>query len=285
MTTCAPKGRSDLHRSSDGCLTVEEDHSFGPRSQSHEDGERTPVEHPPPMLETGASLPHPTPSAYYIMRHEKEKEKLRELSRNNSSGGGRVPSSRIRALQEKSVPDSSDEEERTQSNRRPLLNPVLADTPKPSTPALILPATPHPKPPPPPPPLCLPSFSRNNFPGDGRITLSRIRALQEKSVPDSSDEEERTQSNRRQLLNPVLADAPKPSTPALILPATPHPKPPPPPPPPPPPLCLPSFSRNNSPADGRITSSRIRALQVKMALESRRLVTRRNAHGRIGSSS
>jgi hypothetical protein len=89
--------------------------------------------------ETSASLPHPTPSAYYNRRHEKEKEKekLRELSRNISSGGtGRVPLSRIRALQEKLVPESGDEAERTRSNRRQLLNAILADAPTPhSTPA------------------------------------------------------------------------------------------------------------------------------------------------------
>ncbi len=216
MTICAPKGRSDRHRSSDGRPTdqrvfepmvedecqddtsapvkpmvdhfsplpvhlspipstinavsplvknigdsvEEEDHYFKQRSQSPEDGEHTPVEYPPPLMttpvskpmvigaaiarfydmaasETSASLPHPTPSAYYNRRHEKEKEKLRELTRNNSSGStGRVPLSRIRALQEKLVPESGDEAERTRSNRRQLLNAILADAPTPqSTPA------------------------------------------------------------------------------------------------------------------------------------------------------
>ncbi|KAI0002490.1 hypothetical protein BJV74DRAFT_816118 [Russula compacta] len=106
--------------------------------------------------ETSASLPHPTPSAYYNRRHEKEKEreKLRELSRNNSSGStGRVPLSRIRALQEKLVPESGDEAERARSNRRQLLNAILADAPTPqSTPAPIQAAPPPPTPPPPPPP-------------------------------------------------------------------------------------------------------------------------------------
>jgi hypothetical protein len=233
MTICAPKGRSDRHRSSDGRLTnqrvfepmvedecqddtlapvkpivdhfsplpvhlspipstinaavsplvknigdsvEEEDHYFKPRSQSPEDEEHTPVEYPPPLMATpaskpmvigaaiarfydmaasdsSASLPHPTPSAYYNRRHEKEKEKLRELSRNNSSGGtGRVPLSRIRALQEKLVPESGDEAERTRSNRRQLLNAILADAPTPHpTPAPILAAPPPPTPPPPPP--------------------------------------------------------------------------------------------------------------------------------------
>jgi hypothetical protein len=155
----------------------EEDHYFKPRSQSPEDGEHTPVEYPPPLTtpaskpmvigaaiarfydmatsETSASLPHPKPSAYYNRRHEEEKEKLRELSRNNSSGGiGRVPLSRIRALQEKLVPESNDETERVRSNRRLLLNPILADAPSPSpqsTPAPIQAAPPPPTPPPPPP--------------------------------------------------------------------------------------------------------------------------------------
>jgi hypothetical protein len=130
------------------------------RPQQTEDGEHTPVEYPPPLMstptskpmvigatiarfydmaasETSASLPHPTPSTYYNRRHEKEKEKQRELSRNNSSGGtGRVALSRIRALQEKLVPESGDEAERARSSRRQLLNAILADAPTPQpTPA------------------------------------------------------------------------------------------------------------------------------------------------------
>ena len=227
MAFCAPRGRSDRHRSSEGRFTnqrgfepmVEEECSddtamkpitdhfsplpvhlspmpstinavsplvrnitdseededyFKPRPQPSEDGDQTPVEYPPPFVstsatkpmvigaiarfydmtasETSTSLPHPTPSAYYNRRHEKEKQ--RELSRNNSSGGtGRVSLSRIRALQEKLVPDSGDEAERTRSNRRQLLNAILADAPTPqSTPAPILAAPPPPTPPPPPPP-------------------------------------------------------------------------------------------------------------------------------------
>ena len=160
----------------------EEDHYFKPRPQSTEDGERTPVEFPPPLMstpsskpmaigatiarfydmaasETSASLPHPTPSTYYNRRHEKEREKQRELARNNSSGGtGRVPLSRIRALQEKLVPESGDEAERARSSQRQLLNAILADaptpqpTPAPMLPAPILAAPPPPAPPPPPPP-------------------------------------------------------------------------------------------------------------------------------------
>src|SRR5258707_2237294 len=233
MTICAPKGRSDRHRSSDGRPTdqrvfepmvedecqddtsapvkpmvdhfsplpvhlspipstinavsplvknigdsvEEEDHYFKQRSQSPEDGEHTPVEYPPPLMttpvskpmvigaaiarfydmaasETSASLPHPTPSAYYNRRHEKEKEKLRELTRNNySDSTGRVPLSRIRALQEKLVPETGDEAERTRSNRRQLLNAILADAPTPqSTPAPRFAPPPPPTPPPPPPP-------------------------------------------------------------------------------------------------------------------------------------
>ena len=168
-----------------GDSVEEEDHYFKPRSQSPEDGEHTPVEYPPPIMatpaskpmvigvgaaiarfydmaasETSASLPHPTPSAYYNRRHEKEKEKLRELSRNSSTGGtGRVPLSRIRALQEKLVPESGDEAERARSNRRHLLNAILADAPTPqSTPAPIhAPPPPTPPPPPPLPPPPLPS--------------------------------------------------------------------------------------------------------------------------------
>ena len=220
MAFCAPRGRSDRHRSSEGRFTnqrgfepmVEEECSddtamkpitdhfsplpvhlspmpstinavsplvrniteseededyFKPRPQPSEDGDQTPVEYPPPFVstsatkpmvigaiarfydmtasETSTSLPHPTPSAYYNRRHEKEKQ--RELSRNNSSGGtGRVSLSRIRALPEKLVPESGDEAERTRSNRRQLLNTILADA---STPQ----STPAPAPPPPPPPL------------------------------------------------------------------------------------------------------------------------------------
>ena len=155
----------------------EEDHYFKSRPQPTEDGDRTPVEYPPPLVstptakpmaigatiarfydmaasETSASLPHPTPSTYYNRRHEKEKEKQRELSRNNSSGRtGRVPISRIQALQEKLVPESGDEAERARSSRRLLLNAILADAPTPqSTPAPLHAAPPPPAPPPPPPP-------------------------------------------------------------------------------------------------------------------------------------
>ena len=156
--------------------SVEEDDYFKPRPKSTEDGEQTPVEYPPPLLvtpvskpmvintiarfydmgasETSASLPHPTPAAYYHRRHEKEKEKLRELTRNNSSGStGRVPLSRIRALQEKLVPESGDEAERARTTRRHLLNSILADAPTPqSTPAPLHAGPPPPTPPPPPPP-------------------------------------------------------------------------------------------------------------------------------------
>ena len=158
---------------------VEEEDYFKMRPQSMEDGEHTPVEFPPPLVttptskpmaigatiarfydmaasDTSASLPHPTPSTYYNRRHEKEKEKQRELSRNNSSGcTGRVALSRIQALQEKLVPDSGDEAERARSSRRQLLNAILADAPTPlPTPAPLLatPAPPAPPPPPPPPP-------------------------------------------------------------------------------------------------------------------------------------
>ena len=242
ITLCAPKGRSDRHRSSsearqrvfepmvedDGpgdtlapvkpiiehfsplpvhlspipmpatinavsplvkaiTASVEEDDYFKPRPRSTDDGEHTPVEYPPPLLatptskpmvigaaiarfydmaasETSASLPHPTPAAYYNRRHEKEKEKLRELTRNNSSGStGRVPLSRIRALQEKLVPESGDEAERVRTTRRQLLNVILADAPTPqSTPAPLHagPPPPTPPPPPPPPPRCPTGISR-----------------------------------------------------------------------------------------------------------------------------
>jgi hypothetical protein len=83
-------------------------------------------------------------------------------------------------------------------------------------------------------------LSRNNSSGGtGRVAWSRIRALQEKLVPESGDEAERMRSNRRQLLNAILADAPTPqSTPAPILAAPPPPTPPPPPPPPPRPTAI-----------------------------------------------
>jgi hypothetical protein len=286
MTICAPKGRSDRHRSSDGRLTnqrvfepmvedecqddtlapvkpivdhfsplpvhlspmpstinavsplvkniensvEEEDHYFKPRSQSPEDGEHTPVEYPPPLAtpaskpmvigaaiarfydmaasETSASLPHPTPSTYYNRRHEKEKEKLRELSRNNSSGGtGRVPLSRIRALQEKLVPESGDEAERARSNRRYLLNAILADAPTPqSTPAPIQ-AAPPPPTPPPPPPLPPPVLSR------------RPTAISRAST--AAEEIERERERRRKQSNENRG----PETPVISVP-----------PPPPPPL-------------------------------------------------
>jgi hypothetical protein len=60
--------------------------------------------------ETGASLPYSTPAAYYDpgRRHVKEREKLCELSRNNSATG-RVP-----------FPKSGEEVERTRYTRRRL---------------------------------------------------------------------------------------------------------------------------------------------------------------------
>jgi hypothetical protein len=228
MSFCAPRGRSDRHRSSDGRLTSQrlfepmveeecpddepvkpitdhfsplpvhlspmpstvnavsplvkniadtvEDDYFKPRPQSSEDDDHTPVEYPQPLVstpatkpmvigaaiarfydmtasETSTSLPHPTPSAYYSRRFEKEKEKQRELSRNNSSGGtGRVALSRIWALQEKLVPESGDEAERMRSNRRQLLNAILADAPTPHPTPAPVPAPPPAPPPPPPPP-------------------------------------------------------------------------------------------------------------------------------------
>jgi hypothetical protein len=272
MTICAPKGRSDRHRSSDGRLNnqrgfepmvedeceddtlapvkpivdhfsplpvhlspipstinavspliknigdsvEEEDHYFKQRSQSPEDGEHTPVEYPQPLMatpaskpmvigaaiarfydmaasETSASLPHPTPSAFYNRRHEKEKEKekLRELSRNNSSGGtGRVPLSRIRALQEKLVPESGDEAERTRSNRRQLLNAILADAPTPqSTPAPILAAPPPPTPPPPPPlpPLPAPPSRRPTAISRASTAAEEIERERERRRRQSND--------------------------------------------------------------------------------------------------
>ena len=292
MTLCAPKGRSDRHRSLDARQRVfepmvedecpddtlapvkpiidhfsplpihlspipipstinavsplvkatgdsieDEDHYFKPRSQTPEDGEHTPVEYPPPLMpvvtpqskpmvigaiarfydmaasETSASLPHPTPAAYYNKRHEKErekeKEKLRELSRNNSSGGtGRVPLSRIRALQEKLVPESGDEAERTRSNRRQLLNAILADAPTPhSTPAPIPAAPPPPTPPPPPPP-----------PPPSRRTTAISRASTAAEEIERERERRRRQSNEHRGLETPVASVP------------------PPPPPPPPPL-------------------------------------------------
>lgn len=293
MTICAPKGRSDRHRSSDGRHTNqrvfepmvedecqddtlapvkpivehfsplpvhlspmppttnavsplvkigdsvdEEDHYFKPRSQSPEDEEHTPVEYPPPLMatpaskpmvigaaiarfydmaasETSASLPHPTPSAYYNRRHEKEKEKLRELSRNNSSGGtGRVPLSRIRALQEKLVPESGDEAERTRSNRRQLLNAILADAPTPqSTPAPI--HAPPPPTPPPPPPLPPAPLSR------------RPTAISRAST--AAEEIERERERRRKQSNENRG----PETPIVSVPSHPQPQPQPQPPQPP----------------------------------------------------
>jgi hypothetical protein len=200
----------------------EEDHYFKPRSQSPEDGEHTPIEYLPSPLttppltplvigpaiarfyemaasETSASLPHPTPSTYYNRRHEKEKEKekLRELSRNNSSGGtGRVPLSRIRALQEKLVPQSDDEAERTQSRRR-LLNAILADAPTPQS------AAPPPTPPPP-APLRRP------------VVISRASTAAEEI--ERERERRRRQSNeRRGLGTPVnsVPPPPPPQNPAL----------------------------------------------------------------------
>jgi hypothetical protein len=271
MTFCAPKGRSDRHRSSEAHLmnqrvfepmiedecpddklapvkpiidhfsplpvhlspvptTVkavspliknmadsveEDDHYFKSRSHSSEDGDRTPVEYPPPLItmttpaskpmvigaaiarfydmaasETSASLPHPTPSAYYNRRHEreKEKEKLRELSRNNSSGStGRVPLSRIRALQEMLVPESGDEAERARSTRRQLLNAILADAPTPqSTPAPMPAAPPPPTPPPPPPPPRRPTaISRASIAAEEIERERRRRKSSENRAPET----------------------------------------------------------------------------------------------------
>jgi hypothetical protein len=287
MTICAPKGRSDRHRSSDGRLTnqrvfepmvedecqddklapvkpvvdrfsplpvhlspipstinavspllkntgdsvEEEDHYFKPRSQSPEDGEHTPVEYPPPLMatptskpmvigaaiarfydmaasETSASLPHPTPSAYYNRRHEKEKEKLRELSRNNSSGGtGRVPLSRIRALQEKLVPESGDEAERTRSNRRHLLNAILADAPTPqSTPAPLLAAPPPPTPPPPPP---LPPAPLSRRP----TAISRASTAAEEIERERERRRRQSNENHRGPETPIISVPPPPPAP------------------------------------------------------------------------
>ncbi|KAI9511975.1 hypothetical protein F5148DRAFT_155585 [Russula earlei] len=285
MTLCAPKGRSDRHRSLEARLTnprvfepmvedegpndtleamkpiidhfsplpvhlspvpltinavspllkstansvEEEDHYFKPRSQSpEEEGDQTPVEYPQPLTtpaskpvaigaaiarfydmaasETSASLPHPSPSAFYSRRHEKEKEKLRELTRNNSSGStGRVPLSRIRALQEKLVPESGDEAERARSSRRLLLNAILADAPTPqSTPAPISVTSPPPAPPPPPPP-----------PSHRPTAISRAST--------AAEEIERERERRRRQSN----EHRHPETPVTSMP--------PPPPPPPPP--------------------------------------------------
>ena len=293
MTFCAPKGRSDRHRSSDTRLTnqrvfepmvedecpddtlapvkpiidhfsplpvhlspipstinavspllkttgdsIEEEDFFKPRSQSPEDGEHTPVEYPSPLMpvvtpaskpmvigaaiarfydmaasETSASLPHPTPSTYYNRRHEKEKEKLRELSRNNSSGGtGRVPLSRIRALQEKLVPESGDEAERTRSNRRQLLNAILADAPTPqSTPAPMPAVPPPPTPPPPPPP---PPLSRRP------TAISRASTAAEEI--ERERERRRRQSNENRAPETPVASAPPPPPPPPPLPPMPQ---------------------------------------------------------------
>jgi hypothetical protein len=211
----------------------EEDHYFKPRTQSSEDGDRTPVEYPQPLVatpvskpmvigaaiarfydmaasETSASLPHPTPAAYYSRRHEKEKDKLRELSRNKSSGStGRVPLSRIRALQEKLVPESGDEAERARCTRRQLLNAILADAPTPqSTPAPIHIGPPPPTPPPPPP-------------------LPQRRPTGISRASTAAEEIERERERRRRQSNENRS----PATPATH--AAPPPLPPPPPPPPP----------------------------------------------------
>jgi hypothetical protein len=204
----------------------EEDHYFKPRPESPEDGDHTPVEYPPPLMvtpaskpmvigaiarfydmaasETSASLPHPTPSAYYNRRHEKEKEKLRELSRNNSSGGtGRVPLSRIRALQEKLVPESGDEAERTRSTRRQLLNAILADAPTPqSTPAPIPAAPPPPTPPPPPPP----PLSRRT------TAISRASTAAEE-IERERERRRRQSTERRGPETPIISAPPPPPPP------------------------------------------------------------------------
>jgi hypothetical protein len=61
----------------------------------------------------------------------------------------------------------------------------------------------------------------NSSGGTDRVSLSRIRALPEKLVPESGDEAERTRSNRRQLLNTILTDASTQSTPAQTPPPPP----------------------------------------------------------------
>ena len=301
MELCAPKGRSDRHRSLEARLTnqrvfepmvedecpddslapvkpiidhfsplpvhlspipssiiavspllnntgdsMEEEDYFKPRSQSPEDEDHTPVEYPPPLMvtpgskpmvigaiarfydmaasETSASLPHPTPSAYYHRRHEKEKEKekLRELSRNNSSGGtGRVPLSRIRALQEKLVPESGDEAERTRSTRRQLLNAILADAPTPqSTPAPMPAAPPPPIPPPPPPP-----------PPPSRRPTAISRASTAAEEIERERERRRRQSNENRapetpvIKTPVISAPPAPPPPQTHAQRLAHPRP------------------------------------------------------------
>jgi hypothetical protein len=217
----------------------DEDHYFKPRSRSSEDGDQTPVEYPPPppivttpaskpmvigaaikrfydmaASETSASLPHPTPAAYYNRRHEKEREKGRELTRNNSSGGtGRVPLSRIRALQEKLVPDSGDEAERARSNRRQLLNAILADAPTPqSTPAPLHAGPPPPTPPPPPP-----------------LPQRRPTGISRASQAAEEIERERAERRRRQSSENRASEPPPAATTTTTLP---------PPPPPPPPTQI-----------------------------------------------
>jgi hypothetical protein len=65
-------------------------------------------------------------------RHKMEKEKLQELLRTNSScGTERIPSSHIRASQEKRVPESGDGEKLTWCARQRLLNTSLANAPTP----------------------------------------------------------------------------------------------------------------------------------------------------------
>ncbi|KAI0300534.1 hypothetical protein B0F90DRAFT_424553 [Multifurca ochricompacta] len=290
ITFCAPKGRPDRHRSSEARLTSqrvfepmvedectddtlmkpitdhfsplpvhlspipsmlnavsplvrnaadsmeEEDHYFKPRLQPSEDGDQTPVEYPPPLVstpaskpmvigatiarfydmaasETSASLPHPTPSAYYNRRHEKEKEKQRELSRNNSSGStGRVALSRIKALQEKLVPESGDEAERARSTRRQLLNAILADAPTPqSTPAPIVVAPPPPTPPPPPPPPSRP------------IAISHASTAAQEI--ERERERRRRQSSENRAPETTSASVPPPPQPQVLAQRLAHPRP------------------------------------------------------------
>ncbi|KAH9050204.1 hypothetical protein EDB84DRAFT_1449659 [Lactarius hengduanensis] len=124
----------------------EEDHYFKPRPQSTEDADHTPVEYPAPLVSTPASKPMAigaTIARFYDMA----------ASETSASLPHPTPSTRIRALQEKLVPESGDEAERARSTRRQLLNAILADAPTPqSTPAPILAVPPPPAPPPPPPP-------------------------------------------------------------------------------------------------------------------------------------
>jgi len=153
-----------------------------------------------------------TAAALFVATRRRSGHPVRVHGRVHGSTG-RVPLSRIRALQEKLVPESDDEVERARELRGQLLNAILADAPTPqSTPTPILAAPPA------------PGHPVRVHGGTGRVPLSRIRALQEKLVPESDDEVERANSSRRLLLNAILADAPTPqSTTAQISAAPPPP--------------------------------------------------------------